>query len=365
LLVGLEFVAFPVLGLFAGVWVDRMRRRPIMLAADVGPILALLSIPVAALFHVLTIGQLYVVSLVNGIFNVFYEVAYQSYLPFLVERDDLLEANQKLELSHSASHVVGPALGGILIQLFTAAGATLSGALSVLGSGIAILSIRAREPERSGEIRTTRFLQEMREGISLVFGHSVLRGLALADATSTLGRYVCQAIWLVLAYRLVHLSPGQVGLILGVGSLGYIPGALGAGYFARRLGVGRALSLSCFLVGLGLIGLPLALVGPAVPTLIVMWLLVNFPAPVFDINDVSLRQSITPQHLLGRMNATERTIVWSTMPVGSILGGLLGTLLGIPQALVLAGLISLLAPVWMFGSVTKVRQVADMGAPFE
>src|SRR5919202_2924373 len=152
LLIGLEFVGFPLIGLIAGVWADRLPRRPIMIVANVGPLLAYASIPVAFTVHGLGIGQLYAVALFTGIFNVFYEVAYQSYLPSLVERRDLLEANQKLELSHSASHVVGPALGGILIQLLTAAGATLTGAISVLGSGLAILSIRAREPDPGPEV---------------------------------------------------------------------------------------------------------------------------------------------------------------------------------------------------------------------
>ena len=359
LLVALQFLGFPTLGLIAGVWADRLRRRPIMIIGDLGPMLALASLPIAYLLHALTLVQLYAVALCMGVFDVFFEVAYQSYLPTLIDRQDLVEGNQKLEFSHSASHIGGPAMGGVLIQLYGAALATVAGAAALLASALALLSIRKAEPQptTTSRLASGRFLDEMRDGVQLVVGNPILRSTAACSATTSLGAYIVMAVWLLFAYRRLQLSPSQVGFVLTLGSLGYIPGALAAAALPKALGLGRTLTLASLTQGLGFVGIPLALFGAPIPILITMWLLINLPSPVFSINQISLRQLITPDRLQGRVNATMRTLVWATMPVGSLVGGIFGSVVGVPQTLLLGGLISLLAPVWLVsGPVIALRE---------
>jgi len=199
LLVALEFVGYPALGLIAGVWADRLPRRPIMLIANLGPMLALASVPIAYGLKALTIYQLFAVALLLGIFNVFFEVAYQSYLPALIDRQDLVEGNQKLELSHSASHVAGPALGGFLIQSVGAAWATISGAISLFLSSLAILAIRKREPRRLVvPAEGPDFRRELGDGITLVWRSPILRALTACSATQNIGAYTVSYTHLTL-----------------------------------------------------------------------------------------------------------------------------------------------------------------------
>jgi MFS family permease len=365
LLIALEFVGYPALGLIAGVWADRLPRRPMMLVANVGPMLALASVPLAFALHALTIYQVFAVALLLGVFGVFFEVAYQSYLPALIDRQDLVEGNQKLEISHSASHVAGPGLGGFLIQLVGAPGATLSGAISLFLSSLAILSIRKPEPKRqTGGLEVPDFRRELGDGIRLVMESPILRSLTACSATQNIGNYMVVSVWLLLAYRQLHLTAGQVGFILSAGALGYIPAALAASAVPRRLGLGRTLALSPLITGLGLLGIPLALLGPPVPILVGMWLLIGLPSPIYSINQISLRQAITPDRLQGRMNATVRTVTWAALPVGSLLGGTLAGLIGVPQTIVLGALISLLAPLWLLsGPVIAMRTQPEPVSP--
>ncbi len=357
LLIALEFLGYPALGLIAGVWADRLPRRPMMLMANVGPMLALASVPLAFALHALTIYQVFAVALLLGVFGVFFEVAYQSYLPALIDRQDLVEGNQKLELSHSASHVVGPALGGFLIQLVGAAWAIISGAISLFLSSLAILAIRKREPRRLVvPTEVPDFRRELGDGVRLVWQNPILRALTACSATQNVGAYMVVSVWLILAYRSIHLTAGQVGFILSAGSLGLIPAALAASALPRRLGLGRTLAFAPLVQGLGYLGIPLALLGAPIPILVLAWLLISSPSPVFSINQISLRQAITPDHLQGRMNATVRTVTWAALPVGSLLGGTLAGVIGVPQTIVLGALISLLAPLWLLsGPVIALR----------
>jgi predicted MFS family arabinose efflux permease len=309
----------------------------------------------------LTITQLYLVALLTGVFGVFFEVAYQSYLPTLVERRDLVEANQKLEVSHSASHTFGPALGGVIVQWAGGANAMLAGVVSMLGSSLALISIRKREPKRSidpAAALEVSFWNELRAGLRLVTGNHILRGLTSCQATQQLGFNVTQGVWLVFAYRLIHLMPAQVGLILTLGAVGFIPGALLASLLVRRFGLGRVLVTAPITQAIGILLLPAALLAPvtAIPVLVLGWLLIYSPSSVFSINQVSLRQAITPDHLQGRMNATMRTMVWAAQPVGAVLGGALGSLIGVPQTILLGGLIALASPAFLIrGPVASLR----------
>ena len=360
ILSALEFLAFPTLGLVAGVYADRLRRRPIMIVCDIGRGLALGSIPVAFLLNLLTLEQLYFVALLTGIFTVFYDVSYQSYLPALVDRPNLLEGNTKLEITRSTAQVAGPAVAGFLIQLIGGAKAVAVDALSFFLSAIALASIKKPEPEPqpSTASGTSGFIPEMREGIDVVFRNPILWRIAACTATTNLGsNMVFGAVFLVFAYRQLHLSAGIVGVVFALGSVGALAGAFLAGWVARKIGIGPTLGVTIIVGGLALLATPLALVGAPAVILATTGFIEGLTIPVYNISQVSLRQAITPDRVQGRMNATMRTIVWGTIPLGAFIGGILGTSIGLVQTIVLGGILSTLAASWIFlGPVIRLRE---------
>ena len=360
ILSALEFLAFPTLGLVAGVYADRLRRRPIMIVCDIGRGLALGSIPVAFLLNLLTLEQLYFVALLTGIFTVFFDVSYQSYLPALVDRPNLIEGNTKLEITRSTAQVAGPAVAGFLIQWIGGARAVAVDALSFLLSAIALASIKKPEPEPkpSTASGTSGFIPEMREGIEVVFRNAILWRIAACTATTNLGsNMVFGAVFLVFAYRQLHLSAGVVGVVFALGSVGALAGAFLAGWVARKLGIGPTLGVMVIVGGLALLATPIALVGAPAVILATTGFIEGLTIPIYNINQVSLRQAITPDRVQGRMNATMRTIVWGTIPLGAFIGGILGTSLGLVQTIVLGGILSTLAASWIFlGPVIRLRE---------
>jgi len=366
LLGALEFLAFPVLGLVAGVYADRWRRRPIMIACDIGRAIALGSIPVAAVLGTLTMTQLYLVAVCTGIFRVFFDVSYQSYLPALIERSDLIEGNSKLQVSESAAQIGGPPLAGFLIQVVGGAQAIAVDAFSFLVSAVAILAIRKPEPEPrpSTAAGVSGFLPEMKEGVEVVFRSPYLWRIAGCTATSNLGSNMLFAVFLIFLYRILHLQPGVAGLIFGIGAVGFLAGVLITTAVTRRLGLGLTLAVSICLSGLANLGIPLALYGAPVVVLCVLGFIAFSTGPIYNINQVSLRQAITPDRVQGRMNATMRTIVWGTIPIGSFLGGILGSTLGIVQTILIGAAIETLAVAWIvLGPVIRLREQPAVPAP--
>jgi len=214
LLAAAQQIAFPVLALFAGVLADRLRRRPMMILADGVRALAILSVPIAAAFGVLSLVQLYVVALVLGVGTVLFDIAYLAYVPSLVSRDDLLEANTKLEVSFSGSHLVGPSLGGVLIQVIGAAQAMVADALSFVASVVSIIWIRQpEEPPRHPTAPRAGVLAEIGEGLRLVLHNPILRALLLMLTIGGIGFHLQDPALFLFVYRNVHLSPGLVGLV--------------------------------------------------------------------------------------------------------------------------------------------------------
>ena len=357
LLAALETLAFPALGLFAGVYVDRLRRRPIMIACDLGRLLALASVPVAFAFNVLTMEQLYVVALVTGVGTVFFDVAYQSYLPALIARGDLVEGNTKLQVTGSAAQMAGPALAGFLIQLFGPARAVAADAASFLVSVVSLWWIRRPEPSPNPATESGRrgFFFEMWEGIQVVFGNPTIWKIAGSTSTSNLGSNVFFAVYLIFAYRVLHLSPGTIGIIFGAGAVGGLLGALSASWIARHIGLGPTLFVTIVSGGLALILVPLAQFGWAVPLLLASTVIGSFTNPVYNINQVSLRQAITPDRVQGRMNATVRTVIWGTMPIGAFLGGVIGSAYGLLPAMYIGVAIAVLAGFWILLGPIRLR----------
>lgn len=358
LLATFEFLAFPVLGLFAGVWVDRLRRRRIMIACDVGRMLALASVPIAFVFNILTIPQLYVVGLITGVGTVFFDVAYQSYLPSLISRGDLVEGNTKLQVTGSVAQMAGPAVAGFLIQLVGPARAVVADATSFLVSVLSLAWIRKPEPSPKPVTGSapTSFRGEMWEGIQVVFGNPTIWKIAGSTSTSNLGSNILFAVYLIFAYRVLHLSPGLIGVIFGAGAVGGLIGALSASWIARHIGLGPTLFVTIVVGGLATVLIPLAQYGFAVPLLFAASVIGSFVNPVYNINQVSLRQAITPDRVQGRMNATVRTVIWGTIPIGAFIGGVIGNEFGLLPAMYVGVAVQVFAGFWILLGPVRLRE---------
>jgi MFS family permease len=321
-----EFAPFILVTLPAGVWVDRLRRLPILVAGDLGRVILLATIPLAWALDVLTIWQLYAVGFGVGVCAVFFDVAYQSYLPSLVDRQQLVEGNAKLEVSRSGAQIAGPAMAGPLVQTLTAPLAVLGDALSFVASALFLFRIRAQEtaPERPLKHERTPMRRELGEGLRYVLGHRYLRWIAASTATFNFSSNVMWAILLVYAVRVLDLSPSEIGLVFAIGNVGYLVGAITTGRLSAALGVGPAIVLGAATGGSTLL-VPLAPESEPLPFLIAAQAIVGFGLPLYNVTQVSLRQAITPERLQGRMNSVMRFIVWGVIPLGSLAGGALAT----------------------------------------
>jgi MFS family permease len=346
ILAALEFLPFLLVGLGAGVLVDRLPRRMVMVVADTGRCLSLGSIPAAFAFHALSLTQLYAVAFLTGVGTVFFDVAYQSYLPGLVSPANLVEGNSKLAVTESAAGLAGPALGGVLIQAIGAARAIAVDAASYLASIGSLLLIQASTPLVAPQGHR-RFHTQLWEGIRFVFRAPVLRNIMACGATHNLGTMMVRALLLLFAYRQLRLSPATVGLIFAAGSLTSLLGATVAGMVTRLLGVGPTLALAQILTGLAYLLIPAAAFAAPVVLLTASQLLLGLLRSVFNVVQVSLRQAVTPDALRGRMTATIRTVIWGIYPVGALLGGALGARVGLTPTLTLGALLSLLATGWL------------------
>jgi len=343
-LAALQWLGFLVVGLVAGVVVDRLPRRRIMVAADLVRMLALGSVPLAFAVGLRAMAHLYAVAAVTSVSAVFFDVAYQSYLPALVARDRLVEGNTKLALADGAARVGGPALGGLLIQLVGAATAVAADAVSYLASALLLAAIRTPEPRaaRAGEERGgVGALVEMREGITAVVRQPIVRTLAVVSALQNFGGAVAEAVVLLFAYRSLHLTPGLVGAAFALGSVGFALGALGVALANRALGVGRTLSLSSLLGGCSYFLIPLGLFGAPVLAFAAWRLVFGLSLPTWNVNALSLRQAVIPDHLQGRVNATLRTLGFGALAMGPLVGGALGSRIGFVPTILVGSLIYL------------------------
>lgn len=368
LLTTIEFLPFIFLSLPAGVWVDRLRRRPIMIVGDLGRAVALGSVPVAFALDALTIWQLYVVGFAVGCFTVFFDVAYQSYLPSVVERDQLVEGNSKLEITRSASQIVGPGLAGVLIGLLRAPFAILLDAASYVASAVFLFWIRREEPapevhDEAADGPRPSMASEIRGGLRYVTGHRWLRSIAATTGTSNFFGNVSGAIFILFLVRERGFSPETLGFAFSIGSLGVLTAALTTALITARLGVGRMLVLSS--MGFSLAGLPVILApqGLMFAAVALSGFLGGFCGVAWNVNQVSLRQAITPTRMQGKMNATMRFIVWGTMPVGALIGAALGGAIGLFPTMVVGVIGGLVAFVPV--TLSSVRRIVTMPEPVE
>jgi MFS family permease len=350
LLAAARFAPFLLVTLPAGVWVDRRRRRPVLVGANLGRCLLVALVPVLAGLEVLRIQHLYGIAFAIGVLTVLFDVAYQSYLPSLVDRDQLVEGNSKLQASASVARVGGPGLGGLLVQLAGAPRALLLDAASFAVSMATLLAIRHRESGPAGDAGRPRagLRREIGEGLAVTYRNPVLRSMAGLAATYNLFSQVIEALLVLYAATQLGMGAGLIGLVVASGSVGALAGAALAGRMQRRLGVGPSLVLAVAVECVSLLGVPLAggTAGQAAAVLGLAFVGNGFGLGLSNVLAVSLRQAVTPDRLLGRMNASYRFVTYGAVPVGALLGGALGELLGLRAAVAVGAAGSLLAVGW-------------------
>ena len=359
-----ETVPFLLVGLPAGVWVDRWRRRPVLISADIGRAVMLGSIPVAYSMGWLSLGQLYTVAILTGVGTVFFDVAYQAYLPRLVEREQLVDGNAKLEISRSGAQIAGPGLAGELIHLLGAATAVAADAISFVVSALGISLIRKPEPVRDAH-SSARMGAQIREGLGYVLHHPVLRRIAGATGTSNFFGGIMTPVLLLFMVRGLHFGAGEIGLVLLLGNLGFLAGAVLAAPVARWLGLGTAIWLSMAVWGMGAILAPLATRTDGFALLVVSGFVLAVSSPVYNVNQVSLRQAICPDRLQGRMNATMRFLVWGTLPIGGLVGGVLASTIGLRSTLWVAAIGGALAFLWVIARPVRSLEQVPSAVPIE
>lgn len=351
--------------LVAGVWADRARRRPILIAADLGSALLLLSIPAVALLGTLRIEQLYVVNFLTGALANLFQVAYGAFLPAVVGRGRLIEANGKLELSRAAAQIGGPGLGGALVGLLTAPVAVVVDAVSFLGSALLLGLVRRPEPLASPTAARQGVLADIREGLRLVGGDPLLRALAGSTGTGNFFATIGSTALVLFMARELGLAPAVIGLVLGAIGPGSLLGALLAPRLPARLGLGRTVVAAVLLLHGG--NLLQAFAGGsaarAAATLAAAQFTIGLTAVILNVNLLSLSQAITPDRLQGRLRATLLFVSAGAMPLGALAGGALGDALGLRPTLLVGGIGGFVGALWIV--LSPLRTLHELPAPLD
>jgi MFS family permease len=327
---------FFLFGLPAGVWIDRLPRRSVMLAGSLVRAAALLAVPVAALLGLLSLPLLMASALLAGVGMVFFDVASQSAIPTLIDRDRLIQANSRFEIARAGATTGGPGLAGVLAGAIGPALAVLAAGLSDLIAAFSAWRISTRDTPAATVRRS--FAADLAEGMRFLLHEPRLRALALCSLTWNIAQFAMGAVLVLYLARNLGLSAGEIGLVFAVDGIGMVLGAISAPAIERRIGLGRAIVLGPVI---GALGIPLMLAATpeaAIPLLIAGRFLFGFGPIVFSVTQSSLRQSVTPAHLLGRVNASLRWLTWGFRPVGALLGGLAGEVWGLYTGVALAGL---------------------------
>jgi MFS family permease len=335
------FPAF-LAGLFAGAWVDRLQRRPLLIGADIGRAVVLASIPITAALGLLHIEQIYLVALLS-ILRIVFDLAYQSYLPALVGHENVVEGNSKLSASAAVSEFGGFSIGGWLVQIFTAPFAILIDAFSFLVSAFSVYVIKAREPVIAAE-EHPNMRREISAGLKTVFHHPLLRASAMGILFVGISQGIFGSLVVLYMARGLGFNPGILGMIWAVGGVSSLFGASLTPRIARRLGEGPAMILGLFVGSISAFFIPLASGATLLSAafLILAQLGDGFYV-LYEINTLSFRQEITSERMLGRVNATMQFIALGAALFGTFFGGLLGESIGVRQTLLLGSCITLFA----------------------
>jgi MFS family permease len=357
----LQTLPYLVFGLVIGVVADRISRRWMILMSACGRALLLAGVPVAAALHVLTFPLLCLLAAVHGTLTVVFTVACQAYLPELIDRRALTQGNVQLQFSRSAVETTSPAVSGLMISWLGARNATAADAVSHLAAALAIMRVRPplvpATPVTGKESEAGRNRQSFRaqigEGMVLVFRDPIIRSVTFVNATLNFGYAMAQAMLLLFAYRELRLSPAAVGSLLALGSVGMVLGAVLAVPLSRRFGLRLVLGAACLIIGAGVLVLPLGELGMGGALVAVAQFLMSVGFPVYNANQVTLRQERTPIEMQARVAATARTLGIGVIPVGAVLAGALVSRLGFGSTIAVGGLIASISPVWLIGGRSR------------
>jgi predicted MFS family arabinose efflux permease len=354
-----------LLGLVAGVWVDRLRRRPIMIWSDLGRAALLGTIPVAALLGHLSLAHLLVVASLAGVLTVFFDVAYQSLVPGLVGREQIVEANSKLEVSAAASEVTAPGLAGVLVQTISGPLAILLDACSFLFSAAMVWLIRTPEPPPTPDGARQHLVREAADGMAVVLRQPVLRALGVSTLIGSFFGNFYATLYALYALRELHLGPALLGLAVACGGAGGLAGALFAQPASRRFGIGPAIVGTALLNALVGLLTPLAAGPPLVAAAFLMagQIFGDGLATVRQIAATSVRQALAPPALLGRVNASMHLLALGVAPLGALTGGVLGEWIGIRPTVWIAVVGSGLGLLWLlFSPLPSLHEIPPVAA---
>ena len=346
-----------VMSLFVGVWVDRLRRRPILIATDLARTIVLGTIPLAAIFGALRMTQLYAGMLIDAVFDLFFSVAYRSYLPSLVNREDLVDANSKLTASAGVAEAGGFGLAGWLVQWLTAPFAILIDAISFLASALAIALIRTPEPVPAPRARDSSVAREIADGARLIFSDQRLRAFGVNAILGGFSNSLVSTVYMLFVVNSLGFKPGVLGMIFAVGGAGSILGALAAERTANAFGTGTAICAGLAIDGVALMLLPIAHGSGyiSVALLVAQQLIGDSAATIYFINSVSLIQAITPRPMLGRVNASLRFLTLGSVLIGQLVAGVAGGLIGLRATIALGA-----AGLWIAAGILAISEVGSI-----
>ncbi len=341
-----------LIGIVAGAWVDRMSHRLVLIMTDIGRALLIGSIPIAAWQHTLSLMQLYVVAFLVGVLTIFFDVAYQSFLPSLITHDQLVSANSKLESSTALATIIGPGLAGTLIQLVSGPLAILADAISFIISAASLASIHMQKISYNARTEPHKLVAEIGDGIRFVWQNPIIRTLAISSAIFNLFDTMMGAEYVLYLTRTLGMGAVFVGLVGALGGVGWLLGALVTQPLTQRLGVGTALIGSIFLACIAKVSIAVAN-GPfllALSLVICGEFLFQGVATVYVITSTSLRQAAVPPDLRGRVAAIVRVVSWGIGSLGALLGGVLAERFDLRTAMVIAAVGTALALIWIMHS---------------
>jgi MFS family permease len=359
-------LALLALMLFFGVLVDRVRRRPLMIGADIGRAAVLATVPLLAWLGYLGMPVLYVVAFVLGSLTVVFDLAYRAYLPSLLPPDRLLAGNSRLQTTDSVSEVAGPGLGGVLVQLLRAPFALLADAVSFLVSAVSLAGIRTVEqpPRVEAERGAGGVLRDIRSGLHFAFGHPVLRPLAGAAATFNFFSQIMLTMFVVYAAREMHMSGVEIGLAFAGFGIGGVLAASSLGRTVAWLGHGRLLLAGYAVSILAIAAIPFVRGPEALVTAAFVAVFAVAGVGIISLNivEMTLRQVITPNAALGRVNASFRFLIGALLPVAAALSGVLADQIGLRNTLLVTAAGIPLSLLWLLLSpIRKVRTLSEVG----